>query len=220
LDRSEQEESAHAIVVGPVVFSHGPEIIEKLVTKWWGTVLASAAWLALVPWGRGMHANFKKNVGDLRDDTRDAWSSEVNSEQADQLLGKLFGLQNDSNADVSVIILSGDIHTPGYATVYSTDAAHARRASIPHITSSSVSYKAFNWILEALYRHASKTVVIGKTKRYYAQVSHHFCARSISVLPVRPTSEVHQLKVKYYLEGFPERPRDLAMTGISATHIG
>lgn len=192
-------------VVSPVVFSHGPEIIEKLISRWWGTVLAVAAWLARwFPWGRGMHANFKKNVGDLRDDIRDAWSSGVNAEQADQLLGKLFALQNDPDADVSVVIMSGDIHTPGYATVYSSDVAHANRASIPHITSSSVSYKAFNWILEAVYRHASKTVVVGKVKKYYAQVSHHFCARSMSVLSVRPTNEGHQLKVKYYLEGFPE----------------
>jgi hypothetical protein len=58
--------------------------------------------------------------------------------------------------------------------------------------------------MEAVYRHASKTVTLGKRGVYSSQISHHFCSRSIAVLSIRPTSSGHQLKVKYYLEGYPE----------------
>ena len=151
-----------------------------------------------------MYASFHKSVGDIRDDIRDAWSSECNAAQADMILGQLFDLQNDEQHSVSIVILSGDIHTSGYATVYSADERHSKRPSIPHIVSSSVSYKPFNWLLEAIYRHASKTVQLGTSKQYLSQVSHHFCARSLAVLSLRPSVSGQQLKVKYYLEGYPE----------------
>jgi hypothetical protein len=57
-----------------------------------------------------------------------------------------------------------------------------------------------------VYRHASKTVALGKRGVYSSQVSHHFCTRNVAVLSLRPTRMEgdYQLKVKYYLEGFPE----------------
>ena len=123
--RYQQAGHAHTLCPESGRFSHGPEVIEKLLTRWWKYVLLGVEWLVrLFPWARGMHTNFYDNVGDLNDDIRDAWSSEVNSEQADQMLGELFAAQNDTNSDVSVVILSGDIHTSGYATVFSTDHAH------------------------------------------------------------------------------------------------
>jgi hypothetical protein len=60
--------------------------------------------------------------------------------------------------------------------------------------------------MEAVYRHASKTVGLGAKGLYSSQISHHFCSRSVAVLSIRPTRNEgdYQLKVKYYLEGFPE----------------
>jgi hypothetical protein len=69
---------------------------------------------------------------------------------ADMILDYLFALQNDPTTPVSIIILSGDIHTSGYANIYSSDPAHVKRSSIPHITSSSVAYVPFNWLMEAI----------------------------------------------------------------------
>ena len=120
------------------------------------------------------------------------------------ILDYLFALQNDPTTPVSIIILSGDIHTSGYANIYSSDPAHVKRSSIPHITSSSVAYVPFNWLMEAIYRHASKTVALGTKGIYSSQMIHHFCSRSVAVLSIRLTPSGHQLKVKYYLEGYPE----------------
>ena len=67
-------------------------------------------------------------------------------------------------------------------------------------------YTPFNWLLEAIYRHASKTVELGARKTFSSQVSHHFTSRSVAVLSLRPMRAEgdFQLKVKYYLEGYPE----------------
>jgi hypothetical protein len=157
-------------------------------------------------WGKGLQTKFNETLYDIRDDIKDSWGAPENAAQADMMLDYLFGLQNDRNNPVSVVILSGDIHTSGYANIYSSDPAHIERSSIPHITSSSVAYTPFNWLVEAISRHASKTVVLGARGAYSSQISHHFCSRSVAVLSLRPKPAAgdHQLKVKFYLEGFPE----------------
>jgi len=163
-----------------------------------------------------MRTRFWKTLGDIRGDIRDSWGAAVNADQTDMVLDFLFDLQNDPEHPVRVVILSGDIHTSGYATVYSSDERHKKGASIPHITSSAVAYAPFNWLLEAMYRKASKVVPLGKKGKYSSQISHHFCARNVSVLSIRPKIDTSagenagqpvqdfQLKIKYYLEGYPE----------------
>jgi hypothetical protein len=192
-------------VVSPVVFSHGTPVLDDFTVKIWPYVMGGVDWLAgRTKWGKSMRAKFSKTLGDIRDDIRDSWGANENAAQADMILDYLFGLQNDPDHPISVVVLSGDIHTSGYANVYSSDPQHANRSSIPHITSSSVAYVPFNWLMEAVYRHASKTVALGKKGTYSSQISHHFCSRSVAVLSLRPTASGHQLKVKYYLEGYPE----------------
>lgn len=194
-------------VISPVVFSHGSPLLEDITVRLWPYVMGTIDWFAArTRWGKGLHTKYKKSVGDIRDDIRDSWSSPENSAQADAMLDYLFGIQNDATNPLSVVVISGDIHTSGYANIYSSDPAHKERPTIPHITSSSVSYTPFNWLLEALYRHASKTVELGRRKIYSSQVSHHFTSRSVAVLSLRPMKEADdfQLKVKYYLEGYPE----------------
>lgn len=194
-------------VVSPVVFSHGSPVIEDLALKWWPKVMKFvdiAGWL--IPGGKSMQTRFDKSLGDISDDIKDSWACDDNAEQADDLLDFLFDLQNDPKHPVGAVILSGDVHTSGYASIYSSDQKHAGRSSMPHITSSSISYTPFNWLLEAIYRNASKTVSLGARGAYSSQVSHHFSSRSVAVLSLRPgrTEGDHQLKVKYYLEGYPE----------------
>lgn len=191
-------------VVSPVVFSHGSPVIDDLTLKAWPYVL----WLAdkvasWGKWGKGLNTRFDKSLGDISDDIKDSWGSAENAEQADRILDLFFDLQNDGP---NVVVLSGDIHTSGYANIYSNYQKHAGRSSITHITSSSVAYTPFNWILESIYRYASKTVALGKRGAYSSQISHHFCSRSLAVLSLRPTAtkDDHELKVKFYLEGFPE----------------
>lgn len=194
-------------VVSPVVFSHGSPLLEDLTVKLWPTVLRAVDWLAArTRWGMGLQTRFMKSVGDIRDDIRDSWGSPENAAQTDAMLGYLFALQNAPEDPVATVIVSGDIHTSGYANIYSSDPAHVTRPTIPHITSSSVSYSPFNWLLEAIYRHASKTVELGARKAFSSQVSHHFTSRSVAVLSLRPMRAEgdFQLKVKYYLEGYPE----------------
>ena len=162
-------------------------------------------WLAQkFEWGKSLQRSFRESLDDIRDDIGDAWGAPENNAQADLILDFLFEVQNDKEYPLPVVILSGDIHTSGYANVYSSNAEHAKRASIPHITSSSVAYVPFNWITEAVYRHATKTVRLGGKECYSSQASHHFCNRSVAVLSIRPTAAGHQLKVKYYLEDYPE----------------
>lgn len=192
-------------VVSPVVFTHGTPVLDDFAVKIWPYVMGVVDWLAgMTKWGKGMRAKFSKTLGDIRDDIRDSWGVDENAAQTDMILDYLFDLQNDPQHALNVVILSGDIHTSGYANIYSSDPRHAGRSSMPHITSSSVAYVPFNWLMEAIYRHASKTVALGKRGAYSSQISHHFCSRSVSVLSIRPTGTGHQLKVKYYLEGYPE----------------
>jgi hypothetical protein len=192
-------------VLSPVVFTHSTPVLDDFAVKIWPYVMGFVDWLAgHTKWGKGMRAKFSKTLGDIRDDIRDSWGVDENAAQADMILDYLFGLQNDPQNPVNVVILSGDIHTSGYANIYSNDPLHAVRSSIPHITSSSVAYVPFNWLMEAIYRHASKTVALGKRGAYSSQISHHFCSRSVAVLSIRPMASGHQLKVKYYLEGYPE----------------
>jgi hypothetical protein len=193
-------------VVSPVVFSHGTPVIDDLTVRFWPYIMNAVDWVAKrTKWGKGMRIKFSKSLGDIRDDILDSWGVDANADQTDNMLDYLFALQNDGDHPLGIVILSGDIHTSGYATIYSSSEKHKERSSIAHITSSSVSYAPFNWLLEAVYRHASKTVTLGKNGIYSSQISHHFCARSVAVLSVRPKgSNDHQLKVKYYLEGYPE----------------
>jgi hypothetical protein len=193
-------------VVSPVVFSHGSPVIEDLLVKWWPWVLKGVERLAgNVTWAKGLQASFSKSLGDIRDDIRDSWGSSENAEQTDQMLDYLFALQNEGAHPVSVVLLCGDIHTSGYATIYSSSDEHLGRSTIPHVTSSSVSYAPFNWLLEAVYRRDAKTAKLGKKGLYSSQISHHICARSVAILSIRPKAgDDYQLKVKYYLEGYPE----------------
>lgn len=194
-------------VVSPVVFSHGSPVIEDLALSWWPKVMKLVDLSGrFIPGGKAMQTKFNKSLGDISDDIKDSWACQENSEQADNLLDFLFSLQNDPTHQVGVIILSGDVHTSGYANIYSSDQEHAGRSSIPHITSSSVAYTPFNWLLEAIYRNAGKTVSLGARGAYSSQISHHFASRSVAVLSIRQARNDgdYQLKVKYYLEGFPE----------------
>ena len=194
-------------MVSTVVFSHGSPPIEDLTVTGWPLVMRLVEYFArFAKWGRGLQTKFKKSLGDIRDDIKDSWACKENGPQADMVLDFLFGLQNDAEHPVGVVILSGDIHTPGYASIYSSDPAHAGRSSIAHITSSPVSYTPFNWLLEAVYRNASKNVALGARGAYSSQISHHFCSRSVAILSIRPAAAAgdYQLKVKYYLEGFVE----------------
>lgn len=205
-----QQEMHTLFVISPVVFSHGSPVIEDLALKWWPLVMRVVDFFGLTPLGKGLQTKFKKSLGDISDDIKDSWGSKENAKEADRLLDFLFGLQNDPQHRVGVVILSGDIHTSGYANVYSSDQKHAGSSSIAHITSSTVAYTPFNWLLEAVYRFASKTVELGERGAYSSQISHHFCNRSVAVVSLRPGPGEgdHQLKVKYYLEyyleGFPE----------------
>ncbi|MBA3512306.1 DUF3597 family protein [Sphingomonas sp.] len=202
-----REAMSTLFVISPVVFSHGSPLLENYTVKAWPYVMWVVDKVAgMTRWGKGLQTRFWKSVGDIRDDIRDSWSSPENASQADAMLDYLFGLQNAKKDPVAVVVISGDIHTSGYANIYSSDPAHTSRPTIPHITSSSVSYTPFNWLLEAIYRHSSKTIQLGKKGSYSSQVSHHFTSRSVAVLSLRPMKIPgdFQLKVKYYLEGYPE----------------
>ncbi len=204
---SNKSELSGIFVISPVVFSHGSPVIDDLLARHWGWVLRIVDFLTSFPkWGKGMRAKFYDTLGDIRDDIRDSWGAPENAEQTDEVLDYLFGLQNAPQNPMNVVILSGDIHTAGYANIYSSDMNHAKRSSIPHITASSVAYVPFNWVLEAVYRHATKTAALGRKNTYSSQISHHFCNRSLAVLSIRSKKEDgdFQLKVKYYVEGYPE----------------
>ena len=207
-------------VISPVVFSHGSPVIDDFAVKLWPLVMKGVDWFAgMTKWGKGLQTTFNQSLADIRDDIRDSWGSKENAGQADMMLDFLFGLQNHSERPVGVVILSGDIHTSGYANIYSSDPVHSRSPSVAHITSSSVGYKPFNWLLEAIYRHANKTVALGTKGKYSSMISHHFCSRSVAVLSLRPMAAAgdFQLKVKYYLEGFPE-PQTLVFDLAKASH--
>ena len=193
--------------VSPVVFSHGDPGIERHVVSRWASVLRVASWLGFFAGLSSIIHAFNKNIGDLRDDINDAWGSEPNREEADRVLDFLFGLQNpaDGGPPINVVILTGDIHTPGHSLLYSSDLAHQRKAIIPHVVATPVAYEPFSWLAEAVYRHLTRVVKIGARGAYTAQVSHHFCYRNAVVVSLRNFGAGESfLKVKYYLEGFPE----------------
>jgi len=192
--------------VSSVVFSHGAPAVENYILRiWFGVIdfvnLAGSfhIWRKHLQW-------FNDKVGDLRDDINDSWGSPRNREEADRVLDFLFELENppDGKNPLNVVILSGDIHTPGYSTIYSADQKH-KKAVIPHIVATPVAYEPFSWLGEAIYRHLTKVVALGEKQVYTSQVSHHFCYRNVVVVSLRnyKADESH-LKVKYYLEGFPE----------------
>ena len=193
--------------VSTVVFSHGAPEIDRGIIKYWIYLLDFTHWLAKVPLIRGLVRRFHIKVGDIRDDINDSWGADVNSAETDRVLDFLFDLQNPSRPEdaLNVVILSGDIHTPGYSTLYSADAKHARKAIIPHIVATPVAFRAFPWLAEAILRHRTITVALGEKETYSAQVSHHYCYRNVVILSLRKfePSEM-QLKVKYYLEHHPE----------------
>ncbi|MDY7226090.1 alkaline phosphatase D family protein [Hyalangium rubrum] len=197
----------------PVVFSHGDPWLERMVHGGWPYVLQLVSWLGSFRYAgvRRTVSTFYKNIGDLRDDLNDSWGSEPNRREADRVLDFLFGLQNPpaGQKPLSVVILAGDIHTPGYSTLYSSDPAHAQRPSIPHVVASPISYQPFSWLGEAVYRRLSRVVNLGERGVYSAQISHHYCQRNVVAASLRNVaSDEWHLKVKFYLEGHPE-PRIL-----------
>lgn len=151
---------------------------------------------------------FYNSVGDLQDDINDSWGADVNAEQAEELLQYLFDLQNHTNEEkrVHVAILTGDIHTGGYSNIYSSDSAHKFRPVISQIVSSPVAYPPFPWIGEAFFRkYTIGAVPIGTSKKFSAQISHHFTERNIVICSLRNFGDKNIfLKVKFYVEGFPE----------------
>jgi hypothetical protein len=196
-----------------VVFSHGHPGLESLMRGIWPHVLKVISWVGSFRYAgvRRMVSDFYRNIGDLRDDLNDSWGSDPNRREADRALDFLFGLQNPpaGQRPLSVVVLAGDIHTPGYSTLYSLDPAHAARPSIPHIVASPVSYQPFSWLGEAVYRKLTRAVALGERGAYTAQVSHHFCQRNVVAASLRNVaSDEWHLKVKFYLEGLPE-PRIL-----------
>lgn len=202
--------------VSSVVFSHGSPDIERSILKYWFHVLDLFNWIGKIWFLRKCAKAFNDKVGDLRDDINDSWGAEVNAVEADLVLDFLFGLQNPPAGEkpVNVVILTGDIHTPGHSIIYSADPAHATKAVIPHIVATPVAYKELPWAAEAIFRHLTKVVPLGQrtsvtekgeAQTYTAQVSHHFCYRNVVVVSLRNyEADESYVKVKYYLEGFPE----------------
>lgn len=146
--------------------------------------------------------SFMESAGDLRDDMDDAWSSEANKHNAETVLHYFYNLQNQGGPQV--VILSGDIHAGGYSCIHSRNIAHSEKPIIPHIVSSPVGYAPFNWIAEAIYRNKTRDVDLGTSGHFFAQISHHFTKRNVAVISVRAKEDRSILKVKYYVEGFPE----------------
>lgn len=144
--------------VSTVVFSHGDPGLDNYAVVKWPLVLRFAAWLAKFSRFKGEITSFNTNVGDLRDDINDSWGSEPNREEADRVLDFLFGLQNpqDNSKPLNVVILSGDIHTPGHSVLYSANSDHQGKAVIPHVVATPVAYEPSNWIVEAVYRHLTR----------------------------------------------------------------
>jgi hypothetical protein len=193
--------------VSSVVFSHGAPSVDQYLLRFWFFVIDAVNWLWRFPNLRKFLQRFNDKVGDIRDDINDSWGSDANRSEAEGALDFLFELENPQNGEkpLNVVILSGDIHTPGYSTIYSSDANHREKAVIPHIVATPVAYEPFSWVGEAIFRHLTKVVKLGNSGRYTSQVSHHFCYRNVVVVSLRnyEQDESH-LKVKYYLEDFPE----------------
>lgn len=216
IDDGEKKHLKTLFFVSTVVFSHGDPKIYRGVIKHWFRVLDLSNFFGRLKLFKRLNHWFSETFGDIRDDINDSWGSDVNREETDKVLDWLFSIQNPPKAEdaINVIILSGDIHTPGYSTLYSAHPDHRESAVIPHIVASPVSYKPFSWIGEAVFRHSTRTVDLGKktvlldgndVQQYTAQVSHHFCYRNVVVVSLRNYEEDESfLKVKYYLEGYPE----------------
>jgi hypothetical protein len=202
--------------VSSVVFSHDSPFITNLILKVWFWVLDFFNLLGKIWFLRKKAKAFNDSVGDLRDDINDSWGADINAKETDRVLDFLFGLQNPPPGQkaINVVILSGDIHTPGHSMIYSADPKHENKAVIPHVVATPVAYKEFPWYAEAIFRHLTKVVSLGERKSittqgekqtYTAQVSHHFCYRNAVVVSLRNyQADESYLKVKYYLEGFPE----------------
>ncbi|MGZ8846180.1 MAG: alkaline phosphatase D family protein [Pyrinomonadaceae bacterium] len=202
--------------VSSVVFSHDAPVITNLILRFWFWALDFVEWLGKIPFLRKHTKKFNDSVGDLRDDINDSWGADINAKETDRVLDFLFGLQNPppGKEAINVVILSGDIHTPGYSAIYSADPKHEKKAVIPHVVASPVAYKEFPWAAEAIFRHLTKVVLLGTKKTitnqgevqtYTAQISHHFCYRNVAVVSLRNyAANESYVKVKYYLEGFPE----------------
>ena len=206
--------------VSSVVFSHGAPVIENWIGSVWLGVLKFVK--QIERWGlvKCFTKWFDSSVGDLRDDINDSWGAEINRKETDRVLDFFFELENpaDGGKRLNVVILSGDIHTPGYSTIYSSapkdnqkrpvpapEEMREGRAVIPHIVATPVAYEPFSWLGEAIFRHLTKVVKLGEKGTYTSQVSHHFCYRNVVVVSLRnyKKDESH-LKVKYYLEGYAE----------------
>ena len=131
--------------ISTVVFSHGAPQVDNFILRFWFFVLDCVKGLGKIGFLKGLSKKFMDSVGDLRDDINDSWGSDVNASEAETALDFLFSIQNPGNGElpVNVVILSGDIHTPGYSTIYSSEPNHAKRAAIPHVVASPVAYTPF-----------------------------------------------------------------------------
>lgn len=200
---SEQNGIDTLFFLTPVVFAHGDPKSETNIGIFWPLALGFVDWLKKTGKLIGLVSKWDKSIGDLRDDLDDAWFSEPNRDTAAKVLDLFFQLQIKQG--ISVVILSGDIHTSGHSEIYSENAAHGESAIIPHIVSSPVAYSPFNWLLEAFFRTRTKTTRLDEKGYFKAQISHHFGERCATVISLRrPVSGEMQLKVKFYREGFEE----------------
>ena len=202
--------------VSSVVFSHSAPQVEGFILKVWFRVLDVFNFIGKIWFLKKYARAFNDKVGDLRDDINDSWGAKINARETDRVLDFLFGLQNPPAGEkpVNVVILTGDIHTPGHSVLYSADPAHAQKAVIPHIVATPVAYKELPWAAEAVFRHLTKVVPLGhrttttdkgEVQTYTAQINHHFCYRNVVVVSLRNyEADESYVKVKYYLEGFPE----------------
>lgn len=220
---AEREKLDTLFFVSTVVFSHGAPSLEQFILRMWFWVIDTVNLLNRFLVLKKALQWFNDKVGDLRDDINDSWGSEANQREASRALDFLFDLENPpqkpnstkeapvyEKKPLNVVILTGDIHTPGYSTIYSSRPEHKAKAVIPHIVATPVAYEPFSWLGEAIFRHLTKVVDLGEQKPgvksvYTSQVSHHFCYRNVVVVSLRNyEADESQLKVKYYLEGFPE----------------
>jgi len=120
-------------------------------------------------------------------------------------------LQNPTNGDrpINVVILKRRYPIPPVIPRFiRLIPNHQTKAVIPHIVATPVSYQPFSWVGEAVFRHLTRSVDLGEKHIYSAQVSHPFllskCGdRFLRKFAGATQPEMH-VKVKYYLEGYPE----------------
>lgn len=212
----------------PVTFAHGdPKVEESILGIWWLILwcFRFLKWLSLFLKASGspililgsfipgwMARQFDESAGDLRDDINDGWGAPINAKEAHATLSWLFSLQNPQGDEkpMSVVLLSGDIHTSGYSSLYSRRREHVGSPVIPHIVASPVAYSPFPWLGEAYFRSKTKHIHLGENDEngehsFGAQVSHHHCHRNVAVVSLRRVANAEKyLKVKFYLEDWPE----------------